>query len=154
MTDWRRLWKNDTCGDSSPPSCLKTNTDLASQVLASQSFCDKSTTTCGRSSECDSSDSSDSTFCWETLRRTLGALTLLLVGCGTFRRAAAAPKAVPLPFRSLFATPPPFLLAYVKAVFESHSLGICFHQSQRICMSPFYVAGHGVLPHPLYRVAK
>ena len=40
-----------------------------------------------------------------------------------------------------------FCLAFVKAVFKSHSLGFCFAQSRRSGMPPFYV-----LPHQLYRV--
>ena len=97
------------------------------------------------SSECDSSDSSDPPFCWETLRRTMGALTRLLFCCGTFRRAAGALIALTLPFRSFLATAVFFGLAYVKAAFESHSLGICL-QSQRSVMPPFYVADMEYFP--------
>ena len=60
-----------------------------------------------------------------------------------------------LPFFATFSPAPPFLpRLYVKAVFESHSLGKSFAQSQRSGMPPLYVVGHGILPHPLYRVAK
>ena len=101
-------------GDNSPPSCLKNrNKDLASQALASCLLLNASATKAydnlGRSSECDSSecdapDSSDPPCCWETLRRTTGALTPLLFCCETFQRAKGALTTLPLPFCSFFAT--------------------------------------------------
>ena len=93
---WRRLWKYNAWRQL-PPSCLKTKTKtlllkrlllacfsmLLRQVydnLGRSSDCD--------SSECDSSASSDPSFCCETLlQRAPGALT-----------------ALPLPFRRFFAT--------------------------------------------------